>query len=352
MISLQKIDDVLNTLPGLKIGLIGDLFLDRYLELAPGVHELSIETGLEAYQISRVRNAPGALGTVMNNLAALGVGQLIPVTVLGADGHGYDLIHELKKLPVDLSYIVTDTERLTPTYTKPLRWQESGVWQELNRLDVRSREPLTVTSTQKLIDNIHRVFNSAQGIIVLDQINEPNWGVVNDVVREAIQELLAEQPTKLVFIDSRQHLGKFAYGVLKGNRSEIFTAAGLKQDGDDILSRALTKLSRATSCPAFCTVGERGTYVASSHLPAQLVPGFPVAGPVDIVGAGDAATSGIVTALLSGASVQEAAMMGNLVASITVQQLGTTGTASPAQVRQRWDELNSQATERSGSEGQ
>ena len=29
----------------------------------------------------------------------------------------------------------------------------------------------------------------------------------------------------------------------------------------------------------------------------------------------------------------------NLVASITIQQLGTTGTASPAQVRQRWREV-------------
>jgi hypothetical protein len=35
----------------------------------------------------------------------------------------------------------------------------------------------------------------------------------------------------------------------------------------------------------------------------------------------------------------QAAAFGNLVASITVQQLGTTGTATPAQVRMRWDEI-------------
>jgi hypothetical protein len=34
----------------------------------------------------------------------------------------------------------------------------------------------------------------------------------------------------------------------------------------------------------------------------------------------------------------EAATVGNLVASITVQQLGTTGTATPEQVRARWGE--------------
>jgi sugar/nucleoside kinase (ribokinase family) len=68
------------------------------------------------------------------------------------------------------------------------------------------------------------------------------------------------------------------------------------------------------------------------------VPGYPVSGPVDIVGAGDSATAGIVSALLAGASAIEAAAMGNLVASITVQQLGVTGTASPEQVLARWKE--------------
>ena len=67
-----------------------------------------------------------------------------------------------------------------------------------------------------------------------------------------------------------------------------------------------------------------------------LVPGVRIEGPVDIVGAGDAATSGIVVSLLAGTDELEAATVGNLVASITVQQLGTTGTATPEQVRARW----------------
>ena len=65
------------------------------------------------------------------------------------------------------------------------------------------------------------------------------------------------------------------------------------------------------------------------------VEGFPVEGPVDIVGAGDSATSGFFLSMLSGATPVEAAEVGNLVASITVRQLGTTGTATPGQVRAR-----------------
>ena len=68
------------------------------------------------------------------------------------------------------------------------------------------------------------------------------------------------------------------------------------------------------------------------------MPGVKVAGPVDIVGAGDAATSAMVASLLAGADEWEAAAVGNLLASITVQQIGTTGTATPDQLRARWRE--------------
>ena len=98
-----------------------------------------------------------------------------------------------------------------------------------------------------------------------------------------------------------------------------------------------------TSRAAFCTIGEQGILVARPGQESQLVPASPVSGPIDIVGAGDAATSGIVSALLSGASELEAAAFGNLVASITIQQLGTTGTATPEQVRERWQEIASVA---------
>jgi hypothetical protein len=44
--------------------------------------------------------------------------------------------------------------------------------------------------------------------------------------------------------------------------------------------------------------------------------------------------------LVSGADLAAAAAFGNLVASITIQKLGVTGTATPAQVRQRWLEIH------------
>jgi bifunctional ADP-heptose synthase (sugar kinase/adenylyltransferase)/Uma2 family endonuclease len=355
MLSLDRLESTLRTLPRLTIGLVGDLFLDRYLELVPGASELSIETGLEAYQVERVRNAPGALGTVMNNLAALGAGLLVPVTVIGDDGHGYDLLKEVRKLPVDTGHILALGERLTPTYTKPMRGEGSGFGvqgsgggsRELNRLDVRTRVPLSAAATAEVCRRVEQVFRTSDGLIVLDQLVDEDCGVVNGAVRETLAALARENPGRLIYADSRRFLGKFAAATLKGNRSEVLSAVGNALRGvpavesapDHDIQLALAQLSRKTSRPAFCTVGEQGILVARPDSEPVLVPGYPVSGPVDIVGAGDAATSGIVSGLLSGASELEAAAFGNLVASITVQQLGATGTATPQQVRERWREV-------------
>src|SRR6185369_10960782 len=157
----ERLESILRTLPRLTIGLVGDLFLDRYLELVPGSRELSIETGLEAYQIERVRNSPGALGTVMNNLAALGVGLLVPVTAIGDDGHGYDLLKEVRKLPADPANILCLPERLTPTYTKPMRKESDAPAVELNRLDVRTRALLSASATTEICRRVEAVFHTS-----------------------------------------------------------------------------------------------------------------------------------------------------------------------------------------------
>jgi sugar/nucleoside kinase (ribokinase family) len=69
------------------------------------------------------------------------------------------------------------------------------------------------------------------------------------------------------------------------------------------------------------------------------VPAYPVRGPIDTVGAGDSSSAAMACALASGANLVEAAAFGNLVASITIQQIGTTGTATPEQVRKATGDL-------------
>src|SRR5689334_4236897 len=85
--------------PQLRIGVVGDFCLDRYLEIDPAKAETSIETGLPVYNVSAVRAQAGAAGTIVNNLVALGVGEVALVGFCGADGEGYELRRALSSMP-------------------------------------------------------------------------------------------------------------------------------------------------------------------------------------------------------------------------------------------------------------
>src|ERR1700687_3429683 len=99
MLTEQLIADILARLPRLTIGVLGDLFLDRYLDIDAALTEPSIETGLDAYQVTRIRSYPAAAGTVINNRAALGIGRILPVSFIGEDGEGFELLQVLRLLP-------------------------------------------------------------------------------------------------------------------------------------------------------------------------------------------------------------------------------------------------------------
>ncbi len=47
----------------------------------------------------RIRAQPGAAGTILNNLVALGVGRIVPVGFCGDDGEGFELRRGLAALP-------------------------------------------------------------------------------------------------------------------------------------------------------------------------------------------------------------------------------------------------------------
>src|SRR5437016_8218171 len=105
----------------LSIAVLGDFCLDRYLEIDPARHEVSLETGLPVHNVVNVRAQPGGAGTVLNNLVALGVGKIFPVGFCGDDGEGYELRRALgAREGVQLDHFFQTSERCTFTYCKPL----------------------------------------------------------------------------------------------------------------------------------------------------------------------------------------------------------------------------------------
>ncbi len=345
MLDAATLTRILDALPRLSMAVVGDLFLDKYLDLDAGLTETSVETGLDAYQIVHVRCYPGAGGTVLNNLRALGVGKLHAVSVIGSDGEGFELLRALRAREVETDGVIVRSDRMTPTYTKPMLSQATGPARELNRLDVKNRTPASPEQDREVIARLDAVVTRVDAVIVADQVTERNHGVVTDAVREHLAKM-ASRNSRVVFLaDSRRHIGLFRNCLTKPNRSELqdaVEAPGAEKSGvagaphADVVAAA-GRLSQQTGRAVYVTIGSDGiVYVDGESW--QHVPGVPVAGPIDIVGAGDSTTAGIVSALCAGATPVQAARLGCLVASITIQQLGVTGTATPAQVIERFRE--------------
>jgi bifunctional ADP-heptose synthase (sugar kinase/adenylyltransferase) len=82
----------------------------------------------------------------------------------------------------------------------------------------------------------------------------------------------------------------------------------------------------------FVTLSGQGLVGASPSPDGQAehVPALPVRGPIDIVGAGDSVTANLAAALSAGATIREALTLAAIASSIVIHQLGTTGTASVA----------------------
>ena len=93
----QRFAEITERYSRLKIAVVGDYFLDRYLHIDPAKAETSIETGLPVYNVVEVRSQPGAAGTIVNNLVALGIGQIHAVGFCGDDGEGYELRQALSQ---------------------------------------------------------------------------------------------------------------------------------------------------------------------------------------------------------------------------------------------------------------
>jgi bifunctional ADP-heptose synthase (sugar kinase/adenylyltransferase) len=330
MLSDQLIEQILTALPSKRIGLLGDLFLDRYLDIDDALTEQSIETGLDAYQVVRVRSYPGALGTVINNLAALGVGTIRPIAFYGDDGEGYELQQALAKLPAVQTRrsLLVAPSRHTPTYTKPILVRTGVQPRELNRLDIKNRTPTSLAVEKIMMEYIDSLWKEIDALLIVDQVSEPNCGVVTDRVREHLAKLAGSDPSRFVLADSRERIREFRNVCVKPNERE----AAMYPGGPAAFAKEIGR-------PVFQTLGEVGIDLFSPNGEQVHIPAYPVNGSIDIVGAGDSTSAGIACAVMAGATYEQAAAFGNLVASITIQQIGVTGTATADQVRERWRQV-------------
>ncbi len=319
----------------LRLAVAGDVCLDRYLEIDPGRGEVSIETGLPVHNVTRVRAQPGAAGTIINNLAALGVGEVFPVSFHGDDGEGYELRRALQRLPgVQLDHFAQSPDRRTFTYCKPLAMEPGRPPRELNRLDSKNWTPTPGALRRRLAASLQALADRVDGVILMDQVEVPETGVVTEDLLETVRQIAAERPGLCIIADSRRSLKGFPPVCFKMNAAELaaMTGAAVGAGLEQIRAQAAALAARNQRC-VFVTLSERGILGASPDGAVEHLPCLPLRGEIDIVGAGDAVTANLTAALAAGAGLREALTLANAAASIVIHQLGATGTASVPQMR-------------------
>ena len=318
----------------LRVAIVGDFCLDRYLEIDPAKQETSIETNLPVHNVVHVRSQPGGAGTILNNLVALGIAEIWPVGFCGEDGEGFELRRVLsKQRGVNLDYFVQTSERRTFTYCKPLLMHPDRPPEELRRLDSKNWTPTPALVQGKLIDCAARAAADADVMIVLDQVDIPETGVVTKRLLEAIGCIQKELPGLLILADSRRGLRGWPPVCFKMNAAELGALAGLPADASLETIRATAQaLAKQQGQPVFVTLSERGILAAAPDGASAHAPALPTRGPIDIVGAGDAVTANLAAALASGAIRQEALELAMAAANVVIHQIGTTGTANVTQL--------------------
>ena len=307
-----------------RVLVVGDICLDRWCSYDPDEADVSRETGIPRLSIVKMAVTPGAGGTVANNLAALGAGRVSVLGAIGQDGFGFELEQALSKRAIDYHLLVATPDIQTFTYSKMINL-ETGI-EDRPRVDFINTKPLPSEVEDQLIANFHLAYQGYDAIVVADQAETDEGGVVTPAFREVIAEVAQRHPTMTVVADSRRRIGSFR-NVLATPNAEEAKRASEQLNGTVDFDRLRKAIG---SKPLVVTDGEAGATVYSAA-GSRKVPGVPVGDPVDTCGAGDAFAAGLALALQAGADIDAATRFATMVASVTVMKPGT-GEATQSEV--------------------
>ena len=321
MFDLDRIGEV-------SVGLLGDLAVDIYWYADMRKSELSRETPHFPLPVVREVTSLGAGGNAAANIAALKPGRLSVCGVRGDDWRGELLSSLLEGIGADTSGLCVEKGRFTQAYCKPMRMGISDVVYEDPRLDFAASVPPAAQSEEAVLAWLDEVDGGLDVLCVCDQFR---CGTVTDRVLER----LGRMKTRIV-ADSRYRIGQFSVnGVLKPNEDECrnaLRALGIAiPDDREAMARAL---AAHTGADILLTLGEEGSlYCPAGPGPVIATPAVRVDGPVDICGAGDTSLAAFACCTAAGAFPAEAARIAAAASAVTVQKLGTTGTASRKEIK-------------------
>jgi rfaE bifunctional protein kinase chain/domain len=316
--------EILAAISRLRCLVVGDVCLDRWCQYDPALALASAETGIPRVAVVGTEVTPGAAGTVANNLAALGAGRVDVLGVVGDDGFGFELRRALSARGISPDLLVSTGSAATFTYTKLLNTATGE--EDLPRVDYINRHPLSEEVDRELVARFEQGAPSYDVVIVSDQAETDQGGVVTPAMREAVMRVAAAHPEIVVWVDSRR-------------RAELFRGVIVKPNEEEAQAASTRALGRVDFPALYRHMDARVLIVTHGGDGAEIVDGAGVRWvgtervekPVDICGAGDSFSAGASMALKASGDPEAAVRFGNRVASITIMKRGT-GTASPGEI--------------------
>lgn len=334
-LSESRVKEIAQAIKKVRICVVGDVCLDLYWYADMKRSRLSRETPHFPLPVVRETYTPGGCGNVMNNVHALGVAELMPVSMIGDDWRGFLLNGWFEAHGIDTSRILKSGGGLTPCYCKPMRMGISDVVYEDPRLDFENFEPIGPDDKARLLAALDEAAARADVIAVSDQYR---CGVVTPAVRARLSALARTMP---VIVDSRERATEYTGVIVKPNEVEAALAVGRDITGltltDEEYAEIGCALQKKNGRPVVVTLGERGALWCEED-GAVLAPTVRAEPPVDIVGAGDTFLSAFACAFAAGAAGGEALAFANLASGVTVKKIGTTGTATSEEILEKYRE--------------
>lgn len=300
----------------IKVLVVGDLTLDEFL--TGQVERVSREAPVLILRHEHTRQIPGGGANAVYNFAKLGA-QVQVAGLVGKDIQGEAMAKIFSEAGIDIRGMLLDPYRPTVTKTRISGHARQSVTQQMVRVDRKSEDPADPELQLQLAAYIKTQLAEVQAVVCSDYGD----GVLSTPVIEAV--LASEVP---VIIDTQKDLQRFAGATLfTPNLPEAELAVGypikdaqsLTQAGKDLL--ALTQAEKM-----LITRGEEGMTLFDRTGAEFPIPAFNRTDVFDVTGAGDTVVAALTLALGAGASFWEAAVLGNLAASIVVRVFGTATT--------------------------
>jgi len=280
----------------------------------------------------------GAASNAAHNISDLNAGKVAAIGVYGDDYYGPLLLDALNKAKIDVSLMVKDPSRVTTTKTRISGTSPQSVTQQIIRIDREVSDFISSDIESRVIDKINQSAGSFDAILLSDY----GIGFVTDEIIQAATKA-AKKHNLVLAVDAQTDLTRFKGAtVITPNQPEAENTLGYEiKDNDSLLRAGQELLDRTNSQMILITRGSDGMMLFEKDGKISNIPVFNKTNVFDVTGAGDTVVSSFILGLCAGATGQEAAIIGNLAASIVVRQFGA-ATTTISDLEENLEKLNTE----------